>query len=359
MQESKINSFNTEPLVIEIENVIKKGLNTILKDYMSRYELLEQTHNQIMNLPSVRNELNKHPYEESDEESDEEDDVPISVSIKDMTQNMISEEIGAVEKRLDRMEKKYELLVPILDKILCKIQSLNDDMKSVKSEKNESKQLHIITPSIVSACENENIKFEIKETEPEPETESEADIESGNEDEDEESGDKIDEKASEEEIDEEEFDNDEDDFNPAIITCSTIVIKTENTDNKLEEQEQSVEEEEQSVEEDEELSVGEELGEHLPQENTTESFEEEVEDEDEVETEASEEEEEEEEVEVKVETPPVEDEEELEIITIDDIDYCTNDMENGFIWELTEDGEQGEKVGYLKEGEPFFYADEN
>ena len=107
------------------------------------------------------------------------------------------------------------------------------------------------------------------------------------------------------------------------------------------------------------MSVGEELGEHLPQENTTESFEEEVEDEDEVETEASEEEEEEEEVEVKVETPPVEDEEELEIITIDDIDYCTNDMENGFIWELTEDGEQGEKVGYLKEGEPFFYADEN
>ena len=32
---------------------------------------------------------------------------------------------------------------------------------------------------------------------------------------------------------------------------------------------------------------------------------------------------------------------------------------NGFIWELTEDGEQGEKVGYFKKGEPFFYAEEN
>ena len=51
-------------------------------------------------------------------------------------------------------------------------------------------------------------------------------------------------------------------------------------------------------------------------------------------------------------------EEELEVITIDDIDYCTNNEENGFIWELTEDGEQGDKVGYLKDGEPFFYADE-
>ena len=54
-----------------------------------------------------------------------------------------------------------------------------------------------------------------------------------------------------------------------------------------------------------------------------------------------------------------EEEEELEIITIDDIDYCTNDLENGFIWELNEDGEQCDKIGYLKEGEPFFYADEN
>jgi hypothetical protein len=51
-------------------------------------------------------------------------------------------------------------------------------------------------------------------------------------------------------------------------------------------------------------------------------------------------------------------EEELTIITIDDVDYCTNDEENGFIWEVNEEGEQGEKIGYLKEGEPFFYADE-
>jgi hypothetical protein len=80
--------------------------------------------------------------------------------------------------------------------------------------------------------------------------------------------------------------------------------------------------------------------------------------EDEVETEASEDEEEEEEEEAVEHTPPTEEEAELEIITIDDIDYCTNDLENGFIWELSEDGEQGDKIGYLKEGEPFFYADE-
>ena len=54
-----------------------------------------------------------------------------------------------------------------------------------------------------------------------------------------------------------------------------------------------------------------------------------------------------------------EEEEELFEIEIDDKTYCTNDEENGFIYELNEEGEIGIKIGYLKEGEPFFYADEN
>jgi hypothetical protein len=51
-------------------------------------------------------------------------------------------------------------------------------------------------------------------------------------------------------------------------------------------------------------------------------------------------------------------EEELFEIDIDDITYCTNDENNGSIYEL-KDGDVGDKVGYFKEGEPFFYADEN
>jgi hypothetical protein len=91
----------------------------------------------------------------------------------------------------------------------------------------------------------------------------------------------------------------------------------------------------------------------------------EVNEEDEIETEASEsdeeqdEEQEEEVVEEKEEVAEEEEEEEeLFEIEIDDITYCTNNEENGFIYELTKDGDVGEKVGYLKEGEPFFYADE-
>jgi hypothetical protein len=42
-------------------------------------------------------------------------------------------------------------------------------------------------------------------------------------------------------------------------------------------------------------------------------------------------------------------------IEIDDVTYCTNDDENGFIYKVDDDGTVGDKVGYIKEGEPIFY----
>ena len=56
-----ITRLNTEEIATEVNNVIKKGLDKLLGDYLYRYELLEQTHEAIMNLPSVRNHLNLAP----------------------------------------------------------------------------------------------------------------------------------------------------------------------------------------------------------------------------------------------------------------------------------------------------------
>jgi len=268
-----------------------------------------------------------------------------------MTSDLVKKEISHVESKLDRIEKKYESISPLISKILDKLESINDEVKVLKANPRDNVKVvqmdnekpyisNIIKPSIVSACENENIKFEI-----------EADVESGNEEEFEES--------------------DEHDVDPALAFCSTITIKKEPivvSDIQSDDEVEVVEPVKPAVEyvvieedEDKELGIEE------PEAEIKQVEEEEVEEEDkdEVETEASEEEEEEdeeeeEEEEEEVVTAPtkVEEEEELEIITIDDIDYCTNNEENGFIWELNEEGEQGDKIGYLKDGEPFFYADE-
>ena len=329
MTESKIESFNIEPLVFEIQNVIKNGLKVLLKDYIDRHDLLEKTHKQIMKLPSVMNEINKGGNSDSESDLEPGEDKSIFISISDMTRDLVKKEMSYVESKLDRIEKKYESISPLISKILDKLESINaevkvlketprDNIKIVQMDHEKSYISNIIKPSIVSACENENIKFEIEEND------------------------------DEEEEDEEE--DDEEIVEPIKVKKEVIIIEDEEL-------------EEDVIEEEEDDVIEEDIIEAVVVADIKKEVEEEVEveEEDEVETEASDEEEEDDEEEVipaptKVEK---EEEEELEIITIDDIDYCTNDLENGFIWELNEDGEQGDKIGYLKEGEPFFYADEN
>ena len=357
-----MNIYNTQPLLNEIENVIKNGLDKMLARFLQRYDLLERTHKQIMQLPSIKEALGKDyendSYSESEVESDKRNpEINNIVSC----QTEMKYDVLNIELKLDNLEKKYAGLYPMLDKILDKIETLNNDvqkMKSIPATTVAATSTSSVEPTIVSACQNENIKFEIKE-------EDAASIE--------------DDAASVEE-DDESLEDDaasvEEDVNLALITCSTIkitkealevvpndkveivkVVKLEPeiipesesvVEDDVEEEEDVVEdvvEEEEDVVEDVVEEVVEEVEDSKSVETETKSDTESVEDEDEDEEEEKAEE--------------VEAEEELEVITIDDIDYCTNNEENGFIWQLTEDGEQGDKVGYLKDGEPFFYADEN
>ena len=328
MSEEKIDCFNTQPLMSEIENVIRSGVKTILRDFMTRYELLEKTHNIIMNLPSVRNEMNKSLLDEVTEEPSTLIDKTGISNIKDMTRVLVREEISTVEKKLDVIEKKFAAFGPILDKILVKLHSLNEDVKILKQPSSvDTKTIEksgMIQPSIVSACENENIKFEIKE-EPNVGLEQ-GTVASLQKDEEDETVAGLEEDEDEESVAGLEEDEDEE----------TVAGLEEESVAGLEE-----EEEEESVagleEEEEESVAGLEQEEESEEEETVAGLEEEVETETEAEASLD---------------------EEFFEIEIDDVSYCTNDEENGLIYELTEDGEVGDKVGYLKEGEPFFYADE-
>jgi hypothetical protein len=60
------------------------------------------------------------------------------------------------------------------------------------------------------------------------------------------------------------------------------------------------------------------------------------------------------ETETKEEEDEEDEEEELIEIEIDDITYCTNNEDNGIIYELDKDGNVGNKIGYLKDGEAYF-----
>ena len=408
MPETKrVHLFDIKPIMSDVEEVIQRGLNKMLVNYIERHEMLEKTHQQLMLLPSIAEEFKMREHScEIDSESEHNEFTNANGNI-----NLIHEQISHLENKLQRMEKKYDSIIPILDKLVNKITNLNDDLKSMKQS--ETKVGDTTGPieksSVVKTSENENIEIRIQE----PEDSQDEDL------------------------------SDDEDVNPLLITCSTISLKKEAIQENVEESKVEV-----LIEEDEELSVEEELGieetyvkeeskevveecseddenkeveeskvevlieeelgieeeeevleQELNQEEEKEveepseaEEEESVEEEEEVEesseaeeeteeeedakdpiqekeleepSEAEEETEEEEEEEASVETETKEeveedeDDEEIFEIDIDDKTYCTNDDENGFIWELSEEGEQGAKVGYLKDGEPFFYADEN
>jgi hypothetical protein len=304
--------------------------------------MLEKTHKQLIQLPSIAQEINNKKlqtemtdtYSETDIDNYDSSDFN---SIKDMTENIIRDKFFELQNKLNKMEKKYDEIIPILDKLLTKITHLNDDIKEIKNNKIESEQKifanNVEKSSLVMTSKNENIKIHIQETE---------------------------------QLEEEDISDDED-VNPLLITCSTISLKEEEKPPSIDIKEED---------DDEELSVEQELGieevlveekkvevkgsdekenvEEVPVEekkvevkgsDEKENVEEDEEDAS-VETETKEEVEED----ASVETETNEEDEDIFEIEIDDKTYCTNNDENGFIWELNEEGEQGDKVGYLKVG---------
>jgi len=340
----KTIKFNTEPILSEIDNVIKNGLTKLLSEHLDRYELLEKTHQAIMCLPSVLNEMN-HQYiidnsktqfleKEKEKEKEKEQEKKNEIDVKSIM--LFTEELIKTE-----VDKQYASIIPLFEKMLTKIEKLTNEVNELKSK--NTKDIEIEDPQ-----EKENIKLEIDELE-----EEEQEVDDVEEEEEEQEVDDVEEQEEEEEVDdvEEEEELEVDDVEEEEEELEVDDVEEEEqkeTDNT------EVEEEQKEIEfDDVEVSTEEDVEKQdvkIVEEN-----------EDDVETEKSESDAEiDVEEEVNETQNVIEDaEDEYFEIDIDDTTYCTTDEENGFIYELTEDGDIGTKVGYLKDGEPFFYADEN
>ena len=77
-KENKLN-FNTDPLFFELNTIIQNGVNNLLNDFISDYKLYEETHNCIMNLPSVKREIAKNIETYKNDENS--DDLPDLINI--------------------------------------------------------------------------------------------------------------------------------------------------------------------------------------------------------------------------------------------------------------------------------------
>ena len=349
MTEIQNNNFNTDNLLREVNMVIQNGVTNILSDFLKKYKIYEETHKSVLNLPCVKslvesdkflNESVCSPYASSSSSScslfsDDEEDPNIFVGIKEMTKDLVTEEVKSYhEKIVNNFEFFTSSNSNIIQQLLTQIESLKDEIKELKgcmfvkrdivdltmyNEEDGNEDRVNVEKEIVSNVnvedifikeEKENIILNIvsdsEESEEEEEPESEEEVESEEEE--------VEQQVEVEEVEEEESEQ--------------VEEEPESEEEEVEQEQQVEEEEEESVEEE---SVEEEV----------EEVEQQVEEE-QVETEAEEEEEEEE-------------EEEFFEIEIDDTTYCTNNEENGFVYELSSEGDVGKKVGFLKNGEVTFY----
>jgi hypothetical protein len=261
-----MNNFDTQPLLSEINNIIKNGVQEIVKDFMKRHDVLEETHDKLVNLPSV-----KQYYKCVKSKDDSIEEIRHEIRIKKEPEPESLREVQDnvkedVSKLIQNLDEKMNNIWNIHGEYFVKLSNQLDELKNeIDVLKCENKQLSTFSNSNL---EKENIKLEI-----------------------------VDDTQIEEEV-------------------------VEELEVEEEEEEEEVEEEEEEVEEEEE------------EEEEVESVETETKD--------------------TIVDVDEEEEEELFEIEIDDVTYCTNNEENGMIYELDKEGNVGNKVGYLKEGEAYF-----
>ena len=315
--------FNTEPLLNDISIVLCKGLNDLFKDFLFEHQLYKQTHIGVMKLVNNNNN-NNNRFSNQEEEKQQES------KQQESKQQESKEEIN-----LSRQWKEFEYNYSIKFQALVHLtnSSLNDLKQIVENNSKEINELknYIKQEKVTEDIEEkENIVLKIEE---QPLSTKNIVI-------------KI-EKGLEEDV-------------KVIKTVykfdesNNIIVEEEEEEEEVVEEE--VEEEEEEEEEVEEEEVEEE---EVEEEEEEEVEEEEVEEEEVVEEEVEQEEDSIVENKEKEELEDLEEEEEEEEeyieIEIDDVNYCTNNEENGFIYEMDKDGEIGKKVGYIKNGEPTFY----
>jgi len=371
---TNFHTFDIHDIKCNVENVIQVGLNKLLSNYIERHEMMETTCSQLLNLPYVAEELNHRKENSLLDDTDFDSEIHAEVHDWHRTEipsrvepqnSHLEKELTVMKKKYDEMlttmKKNYDDLLPVLTKLVDKVVVLNELVQHLRNNQEVSKSVANPQQSTFEkTTENEHIKIKVEETvntvvEEEvvqEVVEEETEVEEEDVEVVEEESEDVEEVVEEDVVEEDVIQED--------------VVEEDVVEESEEESEEVVEEDvEEVVEEDvvEEDVIQEDVVEEDVEEEEVEEESEEVLEDASIETETKEvltsDDEEQQEIQQEIQEEIQEDEEDVFEIEIDDVTYCTNNEYNGFIWELTDEGEQGNKVGYLKDGEPFFYADEN
>ena len=169
-QPKRTIDFNTDPILNDIDNIVKDGLTKLLGQYLNRYELLERTLQALMNLPSVVDELANRT---------------VSYNFPPIIQEKQNE---IIEKDLQAMISANENLLARVDILSKENEELTNELRELKKQLFKDSidltvdEVHVkvetLVPVTIDSVEKENIRLEIEENDvPEDEEDEDTDKE--------------------------------------------------------------------------------------------------------------------------------------------------------------------------------------
>jgi hypothetical protein len=326
--DEETKSISTKDSEEECDDALLYMSNALLKETEKKYKTIVETRDKEIEDLKKRLQITQ---EQNDKRYD------MFYQQKDLYEELIKKYVREIE------DLKNQLKDCIKKPVICDLTADEPEKEfvEIKQEKVEEKEnitLHIEEESEVEESNEEDEEDIDEEEEEEEKDDDEEDEDEEVIDEDKEVVDEDEEVVDEDEeiIDEDKevVDKDEelvDDEDKEVVDKDEEVIDEDKE--VVDKDEEVIDEDKEVVDKDEEL-VDDEEDDAIETENSSSDKESQKEDDEKDEDE--------------------DEEQELIEIEIDDVLYCTENEENGFIYEIDEEGNVGETVGYFKNGEPFF-----
>ena len=303
--------FNTEPLLNELNNIIKERLESMLQEFLFKYKLFEENYNAVLNLPSFKHNIGTYKsFNLNGDKSNKKKKSTKKLSIiKNLLEKnkLLQEEINKL-KGVNIIDLTKEVVIkeePIIIRLEKENIRLNIEEDSIVEDNNDNIccdcECRVILDSDITIVDGKKYCGVCVPEQDDEDEESDAssvaslEEESDKEEDDKEESDKEESDKEEDEEDEEESDKEESDKEEDDKSLE------EESDKSLEEEEVSDKEEDIDTEASDEESVDEPSNDLASEEEK--NVEEEV-----------------------VEEAVVEEDEELFEIEIDDETYCTNNF---------------------------------
>lgn len=160
--ENRINALDSKPLINEVGEVIRKGINDLLEKFTERYNILEDTHNKIMILPSVQYHLNGGKSGECFQVNNSSTNMnDVTTYISNLIESKLLQDNIKLQEKIDSFDHKINEYNDKYDKLTNLVLELSENSNKltklvVELSENSNQNRNTLNEHINTNINNEN-----------------------------------------------------------------------------------------------------------------------------------------------------------------------------------------------------------